>query len=84
MQTTMRELNQQTAKVIGAVERGETVAVTKDGRHVATIVPAGLGPRVYDFRTDPMGDEVDESPSLSGGGGRLVADRDTLMRGFGR
>nr|WP_134010151.1 type II toxin-antitoxin system prevent-host-death family antitoxin [Streptomyces sp. 846.5] len=84
METTMRELNQQTARVIGAVERGETVTVTKDGRHVATLVPPSLAPPRYTFRTDPMGDELDDAPVLSGGGGRLVADRDELMRGFGK
>ncbi|MER5355006.1 hypothetical protein ABT093_32380 [Kitasatospora sp. NPDC002551] len=36
MEATTREPNQQTAKEIGAVERGETVTVTEDGRHVAT------------------------------------------------
>lgn len=80
----MRELNQQTAKVIAAVERGETVAVTKDGRHVATLVPPGQAEQHYGFRTDPMGDELDDAPTFGGGGGRLVAGLDQLMQGFGR
>ncbi|MFF8775414.1 type II toxin-antitoxin system Phd/YefM family antitoxin [Kitasatospora sp. NPDC015120] len=84
MEATMRELNQQTAKVIGAVERGETVTVTKDGRHVATIVPPDLAEPVYPFRTDPMGDDLDDMPSFGGGGGRIVADLDKHMEGFGR
>ncbi|MEV0193630.1 hypothetical protein AB0I39_34555 [Kitasatospora purpeofusca] len=42
LEATMRELNQQTAEVTGAVERGETVTVTEDGRHVATILPPDL------------------------------------------
>ncbi|MBO1417158.1 type II toxin-antitoxin system prevent-host-death family antitoxin [Streptomyces sp. FH025] len=84
MEATMRELNQQTAKVIGAVERGETVTVTKDGRHVATILPPSLAEPVYPFRTDPMGDELDDMPVVPGGGGRILADLDRHMEGFGR
>ncbi|MFE7194300.1 type II toxin-antitoxin system Phd/YefM family antitoxin [Kitasatospora sp. NPDC057541] len=78
----MRELNQQTARVIGAVERGETVTVTKDGRHVATIVPPHLAEPVYPFRTDPMGDEIDDLPVISGGR-RILDDLDSAMEGFG-
>ncbi|MER8105467.1 type II toxin-antitoxin system Phd/YefM family antitoxin [Kitasatospora sp. NPDC059811] len=84
MEATMRELNQQTARVIGAVERGETVTVTKDGRHVATILPPSLAAPVYPFRTDPMGEELDDMPVIPGGGGRILADLDQHMEGFGR
>lgn len=80
----MRELNQQTARVIRAVEQGEVVTVTKDGRHVATLVPPRWAPARFPFRTDPMGDELDDAPVLPGGGGRLVAEMDQLMEGFGR
>ncbi|MCX4753096.1 MULTISPECIES: type II toxin-antitoxin system Phd/YefM family antitoxin [Kitasatospora] len=82
MEATMRELNQQTAKVIGAVERGETVTVTKDGRHVATILPPDLAEPRYQFRTDPMGDEIDDMPVISGGR-RILDDLDSAMEGFG-
>ncbi|MDY0815558.1 type II toxin-antitoxin system prevent-host-death family antitoxin [Kitasatospora purpeofusca] len=82
MEATMRELNQQTAKVIGAVERGETVTVTKDGRHVATILPPDLAEPHYPFRTDPMGDEIDDMPVISGGR-RILDDLDSAMEGFG-
>jgi antitoxin (DNA-binding transcriptional repressor) of toxin-antitoxin stability system len=84
MEITMRELHQQTARAIGAVEQGEIVTVTKDGRHVATLVPPSLAPARCAFRTDSMGEELDDAPVLSGGRARLVADRDELMRGFGR
>ncbi|MEK2494099.1 prevent-host-death protein [Kitasatospora purpeofusca] len=45
MEATVQELNQRTAELIAAVERGGTVTVIRDGRHVATIRPpdfAGL------------------------------------------
>ncbi|MFJ9953447.1 type II toxin-antitoxin system Phd/YefM family antitoxin [Kitasatospora sp. NPDC091207] len=67
--------------MIGAVERGETVTVTKDGRHVATIVPPELAEPVYPFRTDPMGDEVDDMPSFDGH--RVLDDPARHMEGFG-
>lgn len=39
----IRVLNQDTAGVLGRVERGETVEITHRGRLVARIVPAGAG-----------------------------------------
>ena len=39
----IRQLNQDTAGVLARVERGETVEITKRGRLVARIVPAGGG-----------------------------------------
>ena len=38
----MKELKNRTSEVIAAVENGETVLVTKHGKPVAKIVPAGL------------------------------------------
>lgn len=35
----MRELNQQTAKVMARVERGETIEITRQGRVIGRIVP---------------------------------------------
>jgi prevent-host-death family protein len=79
---TMRELTRQTARLIGAVERGDPVTVTKDGRHIATIVPPHLAKPVYPFRTDPMGAEIDDMPAFPGGDGRIIADLDRLMERF--
>ncbi|WP_405004756.1 type II toxin-antitoxin system prevent-host-death family antitoxin [Kitasatospora purpeofusca] len=79
----MQELNQQTAELIAAVERGGTVTVTRDGRHVATILPPDLVGPHYPFRTDPMGDEIDDMPSFGGGGGGILDDLDSAMEGFG-
>jgi len=39
----MRELNQDTAGVLARVERGETVEITRHGRVIGRIVPAGVG-----------------------------------------
>lgn len=63
MEATVQELNQQTAEPIAAVERGGTVTVTRVGRHAATILPPDLVGPHYPFRTDPMGDEIDDMPS---------------------
>jgi prevent-host-death family protein len=37
----IRELNQRTAQVLARVERGETVEITRHGRVIGRIVPAG-------------------------------------------
>jgi prevent-host-death family protein len=67
MEASMRELNQQTARVLGVVECGEEVTVTKDGRPIAVIRPYGAADEpVYPFRTDPMGDELDDMPMFDG------------------
>ncbi|MEV1293270.1 type II toxin-antitoxin system prevent-host-death family antitoxin [Pseudonocardia sp. NPDC049635] len=42
-QVAMRELNQDTAAVLARVERGETVEITRHGRVIGRIVPAGVG-----------------------------------------
>lgn len=78
----MRELNQQTARVLARVEAGETVTVTRNGLPVAVIRPAGEdGPPAYPFRTDPMGAEQ-PVPTFQG-----LADFseqvDDLLTGFG-
>jgi antitoxin (DNA-binding transcriptional repressor) of toxin-antitoxin stability system len=39
----MRELNRDTAGVLARVERGETVEITRHGRVIGRIVPAGVG-----------------------------------------
>ena len=65
METTAREFNQQSAKILAAAERGETVAVTKNGRHIATLVPADQAGPVPPYPTDPMGDD-DDLPFFDG------------------
>jgi prevent-host-death family protein len=82
METTARELNQQTAQVLARVEAGETVTVTKNGRPVAVLRPYGPeDPAAYPFRTDPMG--IDETvPTFSGDPG-FSEEVDDLLAGFG-
>ncbi len=78
----LRELNQQTSRVLARVAAGETVTITKDGVPIGDIVVRGtpMGPPGYPFRTGPMG-EVD-IPDLSG----PVLDDDEIeatLRGMG-
>jgi prevent-host-death family protein len=82
METTARELNQQTAQVLARVEAGETVTITKNGRPVAVLRPYGSeDPAVYPFRTDPMGLD-DDVPTFSGAPD--FSERvDDLLTGFG-
>jgi prevent-host-death family protein len=82
VETTARELNQQTAQVLARVEAGETVTVTKNGRPVAVLRPYGAeDPTTYPFRTDPMG--IDEAvPTFSGDPG-FSEQVDDLLAGFG-
>lgn len=42
-QVPVRELNQNTAGVLARVENGETVEITRHGRVIGRIVPAGGG-----------------------------------------
>jgi prevent-host-death family protein len=81
METTARELNQQTAQVLARVAAGETVTVTKNGHPVAVLRPYGPeDPAAYPFRTDPMG--TDDAPTFSGD--RDFSERaDDLLAGFG-
>jgi prevent-host-death family protein len=78
----LRELNQQTSRVLARVAAGETVTITKDGVPIGDIVPRGAltGRPVYPFRTDPMG-ELD-IPDL---GGPVLDDEEIeeTLRGMG-
>ncbi|MDT6984775.1 type II toxin-antitoxin system Phd/YefM family antitoxin [Streptomyces lusitanus] len=71
----LRELNQQTSRVLARVAAGETVTITKDGVPIGDIVPRGTptGRPAYPFRTDPMGDL--DIPDLGG----PVLDDDEIM-----
>ncbi|MGW0816233.1 type II toxin-antitoxin system Phd/YefM family antitoxin [Streptomyces viridiviolaceus] len=78
----LRELNQQTSRVLARVAAGETVTITKDGVPIGDIVPRGTtsGRPAYPFRTDPMGDL--DIPDLGG----PVLDDDEIeetLRGMG-
>jgi prevent-host-death family protein len=42
-QVPVRELNRDAAGVLARVESGETVEITRHGRVIARIVPAGVG-----------------------------------------
>ncbi|MEO3752391.1 type II toxin-antitoxin system prevent-host-death family antitoxin [Streptomyces sp. B6B3] len=78
----LRELNQQTSRVLARVAAGETVTITKDGVPIGDIVPRGTltGPPAYPFRTDPMGDL--DLPDL--GGPALDDDEiNATLRGMG-
>jgi prevent-host-death family protein len=82
METTARELNQQTAQVLARVEAGETVTVTKNGRPVAILRPYGpQDPAVYPFRTDPMG--LDDNVPTFSGAPDFSERVDDLLAGFG-
>ncbi|MDP9849205.1 type II toxin-antitoxin system Phd/YefM family antitoxin [Streptosporangium lutulentum] len=81
MEATAREFNQQSARILAAAEHGETVAVTKNGRHIATLVPAHQADPPPPFPVDPMGD--DDLP-LFDGPADLSARADALLaEGFG-
>lgn len=59
METTVRELNQQTAQVLARAEAGESITITRNGRPVAVLRAYSKTPGGdYPFRTDPMGDDV--------------------------
>ncbi|MET9545406.1 type II toxin-antitoxin system prevent-host-death family antitoxin [Streptomyces sp. NPDC006627] len=78
----LRELNQQTSRVMARVAAGETVTITKDGVPIGDIVPRGgsLGRPSYPFRTDPMG--LLDLPDL--GGPALTDDEiEETLRGMG-
>ncbi|WP_243744893.1 type II toxin-antitoxin system Phd/YefM family antitoxin [Streptomyces hainanensis] len=66
VEVPLRELNQQTSRVMARVIAGEVVTITKDGVPIGDIVPRGsvTGPPAYPFRTDPMGDL--DVPDLGG------------------
>ncbi len=82
METTARELNQQTAQVLARVEAGETVTVTKNGLPVAVLRPYGPeDPAAYPFRTDPMG--TDEAVPTFSGDPSFSEQVDDLLTGFG-
>lgn len=82
----LRELNQQTSRVMARVAAGETVTITKDGVPIGDIVPHGVrdgirtGRPVYAFRTDPMG--LLDIPDL---GGPVLGDDEIgeTLRGMG-
>jgi prevent-host-death family protein len=78
----LRELNQQTSRVLARVAAGETVTITKDGVPIGDIVPRGalMGRPAYPFRTDPMGDL--DIPDL---GGPVLGDDEieATLRGMG-
>ncbi|MFJ8887088.1 type II toxin-antitoxin system Phd/YefM family antitoxin [Streptomyces sp. NPDC102402] len=78
----LRELNQQSSRVMARVQAGETVTITKDGVPIGDIVPRGLplGVPVHPFRTDPMGHL--ELPDL-GGPGLTDDEIDATLRGMG-
>ncbi|MBT3155057.1 type II toxin-antitoxin system prevent-host-death family antitoxin [Streptomyces sp. NPDC088106] len=79
----LRELNQQTSRVLARVAAGETVTITRDGVPIGDIVPRGTptgGRPAYPFRTDPMGHL--DIPDLDG----PVLDDDEIeatLRGMG-
>ena len=77
----LRELNQP-SRIAERVAAGTVVIVTKNGRPIMRIEPYGRQDEpVYPFRTDPIGDELDDMPSFSG-----PADLSTnpdYLEGFG-
>ncbi|KOX23796.1 MULTISPECIES: type II toxin-antitoxin system Phd/YefM family antitoxin [unclassified Streptomyces] len=53
METTAREFDQRSSRILAAAAAGETVTVTKNGVAVARVVP--IGAEVPPYPTDPMG-----------------------------
>jgi prevent-host-death family protein len=83
VETTAREFNQQAAKILSAAERGETIAVTKNGRHIATLVPAGRAEPVPPYPVDPMGYD-DDLPLFDGPADMSARVGEMLAEGFGQ
>ncbi|MEV7966204.1 type II toxin-antitoxin system prevent-host-death family antitoxin [Sphaerisporangium sp. NPDC088356] len=82
METTAREFNQQSARILAAAEHGETIAVTKNGRHIATLVPADRAEPPLPYPTDPMGDQ-DDLPTFDGPADLSARTDALLAEGFG-
>ncbi|NNN31997.1 type II toxin-antitoxin system prevent-host-death family antitoxin [Streptomyces sp. S3(2020)] len=84
METTAREFNQNASKILAAAERGERITVTKNGRPVAILSPAGdLATPVSAYPTDPMGED-DEAPVFDSGSPiDWSAGRSDYLEGFG-
>jgi prevent-host-death family protein len=82
MEATAREFNQQAAKILAAAERGATVAVTKNGRHIATLVPADPAEPAILYPTDPMGED-DDLPLFDGPADLSSRADEFLAEGFG-
>jgi prevent-host-death family protein len=67
MNASMREVNQQTAHIFDVVAQGESVTVSKNGKPIAVIRPYDSGDTpVYPFRTDPVGEELEDMPVFDG------------------
>lgn len=82
METTAREFNQQAAKILSRAEHGEVIAVTKNGRHIATLVPADRAEPVASYPTDPMGEEYFR-PVVWGPADLSARTDELLADGFG-
>lgn len=63
VQVGIRELQRETSRVIGRVADGEAAIVTRDGRPVAVLVPAGLAPAWVQLNRplDPLDPSEDEA-----------------------
>ncbi|MFD7897079.1 type II toxin-antitoxin system Phd/YefM family antitoxin [Streptomyces sp. NPDC059743] len=79
---TAREFNQQSARILAAAEQGRPIAVTKNGRHIATLVPAEQAEPVTPYPTDPMGDD-DDLPLFDGPPDLSARTDELLAGGFG-
>jgi antitoxin (DNA-binding transcriptional repressor) of toxin-antitoxin stability system len=77
----LRELNQP-SRIAERVESGQVVVVTKNGHPIMRIEPYGqVHAPVYPFRTDPMGDELDDTPEFTGPADLSTNPR--YLEGFG-
>lgn len=68
----IRELKATLSEVVARAERGEVITVTRRGRPVVSIVPAGLPPAIARLVQDGRADVR--------GSGRLQAPRAALLR----
>ena len=53
MKATVGELKRNADKIIAAIERHETVTLSKRGKEIAQIVPTGLAPAKTSIRDNP-------------------------------
>lgn len=82
METTAPEFIRNASRILAAAERGERVTVTRNGRPVAVLTPAG-DKDVAPCPTDPMGED-DEAPVFRGGAAvNRSAGREGYLEGFG-
>ncbi|MFD4481518.1 type II toxin-antitoxin system Phd/YefM family antitoxin [Streptomyces sp. NPDC058471] len=80
MEATAREFNQQASKMLGYAERGEMIAVTKNGQVVAHLIPSDHE-EVPLYPSTPIGDI--DIPALDLGAPMTNDDINNILMGMG-